>query len=98
MVHSRAVQERVPAAHRAVQVVQVQALRASCSRHWALEQSSSGYDPIISAKTYVDHTTQLLPNQVLYGVPVIHQNTFLGNFTYQQAFPTGGGLQVDMEQ
>ncbi len=52
------------------------------------------YDPLITAKTYVDHTTQLLPNQVLYGVPVIHQNTLLGNFTYQQAFSTGGTVQV----
>jgi outer membrane protein TolC len=52
------------------------------------------YDPLITAKTYVDHTTQLLPNQVLYGVPVIHQNTLLGNFTYQQAFSTGGAVQV----
>lgn len=54
----------------------------------------NNYDPLISAKTYVDHTSQLLPNQVLYGVPVIHQNTFLGNFTYQQAFSTGGAIQV----
>jgi outer membrane protein TolC len=54
----------------------------------------SGFDPIIIGKTYIDHTTQLLPNQVLYGVPVIHQNTFLGNFSYQQAFPTGGGIQA----
>jgi outer membrane protein TolC len=52
------------------------------------------YDPMITAKTYVDHTTQLLPNQVLYGVPVIHQNTFLGNIGYQQAFSTGGAVQV----
>ncbi|HEX4756789.1 MAG TPA: TolC family protein [Terracidiphilus sp.] len=54
----------------------------------------STYDPNINAKTYVDHTTQLLPNRILYGVPVIHQNTFLGNITYSQAFPTGGGIQV----
>jgi outer membrane protein TolC len=52
------------------------------------------YDPMIIGKTYVDHTTQLLPNQVIYGVPVIHQNTFLGNISYQQAFATGGALQV----
>jgi outer membrane protein TolC len=52
------------------------------------------YDPMITAKTYVDHTTQLLPNQVIYGVPVIHQNTFLGNIGYQQAFSTGGAVQV----
>ncbi len=54
----------------------------------------SSYDPLISAKTSVDHTTQLLPNQILYGVPVIHQNTILGDITYSQAFPTGGAIQV----
>ena len=54
----------------------------------------STYDPYINAKTYLDHTTQLLPNQVLYGVPVIHENTFLGNLSYTQAFPTGGSIQV----
>jgi outer membrane protein TolC len=42
----------------------------------------------------VDHLTQLLPNKTIYGVPVIHDNTIEGNLTYQQAFPTGGGLQV----
>lgn len=56
--------------------------------------SVSSYDPFLSATTYVDHTSQLLPNQTLYGVPVIHENTFQGNLTYQQAFPIGGGLQV----
>jgi len=54
----------------------------------------NSYDPFISAKTYVDHTTQLLPNQILYGVPVIHQNTILGDLTYSQAFATGGAIQV----
>jgi outer membrane protein TolC len=54
----------------------------------------NSYDPLVEAKTYVDHTTQLLPNQVLYGVPVIHQNTFLGNLTYSQAFPTGAAIQA----
>ncbi len=56
--------------------------------------SVNSYDPLITGKTYVDHTTQLLPNQVLYGVPVIHQNTFEGNLTYSQAFATGGTIQV----
>ena len=54
----------------------------------------NSYDPFVQAKTYVDHTTQLLPNQILYGVPVIHQNTFEGNFTYSQAFATGAAIQV----
>ena len=56
--------------------------------------SVSTFDPYLNATTYVDHTTQLLPNQTLYGVPVIHQNTILGNVSYSQAFPTGGSLQV----
>ena len=56
--------------------------------------SVSTYDPYITATTSVDHTTQLLPNQTLYGVPVIHLNTITGNFSYQQAFPIGGGIQV----
>jgi len=56
--------------------------------------SVSTYDPFIQAQTYVDHLTQLLPNQTLYSVPVIHENSVVGNFSYQQAFPTGGGLQV----
>jgi outer membrane protein TolC len=56
--------------------------------------SVSTFDPLLNATTYVDHTTQLLPNQTLYGVPVIHQNTILGNVSYSQAFPTGGSLQV----
>jgi outer membrane protein TolC len=56
--------------------------------------SVSSYDPLINAKTSVDHTTQLLPNQILYGVPVIHQNTILGDLTYSQAFPIGGAIQV----
>ncbi len=54
----------------------------------------NSYDPLINAKGSVDHTTQLLPNQILYGVPVIHQNTILGNVTYTQAYATGGTIQV----
>jgi outer membrane protein TolC len=56
--------------------------------------SVSSFDPYLSATAYIDHTTQLLPNQTLYRVPVIHENTILGNFTYAQAFPTGGSLQM----
>jgi outer membrane protein TolC len=56
--------------------------------------SVSSYDPILAATASVDHTSQLLPNQTLYGVPVIHENTVTGNVTYQQAFPIGAGVQV----
>ena len=57
----------------------------------------NSYDPMINAKTYVDHTTQLLPNQTLYGVPVIHQNTFEGTVSYAQAFATGSAIQVEWD-
>jgi len=56
--------------------------------------SVSNYDPFLSVNADVDHTSQLLPNQTLYGVSVIHQNTIAGNFSYSQAFPTGGSIQV----
>ena len=56
--------------------------------------SVSNYDPYISVTSSVDHTSQLLPNKTLYGVPVIHQNTILGNVSYAQAFPTGGSIQA----
>jgi outer membrane protein TolC len=54
----------------------------------------SNYDPFITATTYVDHTTQQLPNQIVSGIPVLHQNTIVGNFSYAQAFPTGGSIQA----
>jgi len=57
----------------------------------------NSYDPMINAKTYVDHTTQLLPNQTLYGVPVIHQNTIEGTVSYAQAFATGSAIQVEWD-
>jgi outer membrane protein TolC len=56
--------------------------------------SVSNYDPYISATSYVDHTSQTLTNKTLYGVPVIHQNTFAADANYSQAFPTGGSIQV----
>jgi outer membrane protein TolC len=56
--------------------------------------SVSTYDPYLSVNADVDHTTQLLPNQTLYGVSVIHQNTITGNVAYSQAFPTGGSVQM----
>jgi outer membrane protein TolC len=56
--------------------------------------SVSSYDPVLSANASVNHNTQLLPNQTIYGVPVIHLNTWQENFAYAQAFPIGGSLQV----
>ena len=53
------------------------------------------YDPFIQVQGYIDHTSQLLTNRQLYGVPVYHLNTALVNANYYQAFPTGTYLQVD---
>jgi outer membrane protein TolC len=54
----------------------------------------SSFDPFISLVADVDHTTQLLANRVVYGVPLIHLNTVTGNIQYSQAFPTGGSIQA----
>lgn len=55
----------------------------------------SSYDPYIIAKIYNDHTSQLLTNQVFYGVPVYHLNENLANISYQQYFPTGTYFETD---
>ncbi len=49
----------------------------------------SSYDPLITANGSVEHYADPLANEVGYGVPVLHQNTILGDFNYSQAFPTG---------
>jgi outer membrane protein TolC len=54
----------------------------------------SNYDPLVQVTAYVDHLTQQIPNQQVLGVPVAKQNTILGNFSYSQAFPTGGSIQA----
>jgi outer membrane protein TolC len=49
----------------------------------------SSYDPTFSANTSLEHFTEPLSNLSIYGTPVLHLNTILGNFGYTQAFPTG---------
>jgi outer membrane protein TolC len=55
----------------------------------------SSYDPYIQATSYVDHTSQLLPNRQIYGVPVYHVNEILANMSYFQSFPTGTYFEAD---
>lgn len=55
----------------------------------------STFDPQIIAQAYIDHTTQQLTNEQIYGVPVFHLNTGLVNASYEQSFPTGSYLEVD---
>jgi outer membrane protein TolC len=57
----------------------------------------SSYDPYINAQLYSDHTSQLLTNQQIFGVPVYHVNTSLFDLSYYQSFPTGTYLEVDWD-
>jgi outer membrane protein TolC len=49
----------------------------------------SSYDPAISGTFSIEHYAQPLSNTVVYGVPILQQNTTIGNIGYTQAFPTG---------
>ncbi|MGA9583911.1 MAG: TolC family protein [Terracidiphilus sp.] len=55
----------------------------------------SSYDPLIQAKVYNDHTSDLLTNRSIYGVPVYKLNTNLGDVSYIQSFPTGTYFEAD---
>jgi outer membrane protein TolC len=55
----------------------------------------SSYDPLIEAKVYNDHYTQLLTNRSVYGVPVYKLNENLGNVSYIESFPTGTYFEAD---
>ena len=57
----------------------------------------SSYDPLIVGQVFVDHSSQQLTNEAVYGVPNYKLNTFLANFTYTQAFPLGTSIQVDFD-
>lgn len=53
-----------------------------------------GFDPVITAQGYVDHTEQELSNFQLEGVNVYKVNTISGGVNYTQSFATGANLQV----
>jgi hypothetical protein len=57
----------------------------------------SSYDPTISAQFNLEHYTEPLANTVVYGVPTLQQHTSNGNIEYAQAFPTGGSIQVILD-
>ncbi|HWH59531.1 MAG TPA: TolC family protein, partial [Terriglobales bacterium] len=54
-----------------------------------------GFDPIITAQTYVDHTEQELSNFQLEGVNVYKVNTISGAVNYEQNFATGTNFHVN---
>ena len=49
----------------------------------------SSFDPTITGNTSLQHLTQPLANISIYGTPVLHTNTIIGNVGFTQAFPTG---------
>ena len=55
------------------------------------------FDPQITGTGSVEHYTDPLSNQVGYGVPILHDNTILGNFTFSQAFPTGTTFALGLD-
>ena len=54
----------------------------------------SSYDPAITGTFSVEHFTEPLSNEVVYGVPTLQQNTTTGNINYTQSFPTGTTLSA----
>ena len=55
------------------------------------------FDPQLSFQAFVDHTTQPLPNPVLYGVPALETNTIEALSQYSQAFPLGTNFAIQYE-
>jgi outer membrane protein TolC len=54
----------------------------------------SSYDPAVTGIFSIEHYAQPLSNTVVYGVPILLQNTTTGNIAYTQAFPTGTSLSA----
>lgn len=55
----------------------------------------NSFDPVVSVKSYVDHTTQQEPNTFTIGVPLLKQNTIDFSSQYSQSFPLGTNIQVN---
>lgn len=52
------------------------------------------YDPSLTGTFSNEHYTQPLANLQIYGVPLLQQNTTIGNVGYSQSFPTGTTLSA----
>ena len=55
----------------------------------------SSFDPYLTFRGYVDHTTVQEANQVLTGVPVLKTNTIEVLSSYSQSFPIGTNLSIN---
>jgi len=54
----------------------------------------SSFDPSLTFRGYVDHTTIQEPNQFLTGVPVLKTNTIEVLSNFSQSFPIGTNLSI----
>jgi outer membrane protein TolC len=57
----------------------------------------SSFDPTVNLVTNLEHFTSPVSNLQTYGVPFLHQNTFMANVNYQQAFPTGTSVIFELD-
>ena len=57
----------------------------------------SSYDPAITGTFSIEHYAQPLSNTVVYGVPILLQNTTIGNIGYTQSFPTGTSISAILD-
>ncbi len=57
----------------------------------------ASYDPAITGTASIEHYAQPLSNTVVYGVPILLQNTTIGNIGYTQAFPTGTSISAILD-
>jgi outer membrane protein TolC len=57
----------------------------------------SSYDPAITGTASIEHYAEPLSNTVVYGVPILRQNTTIGNIGYTQAFPTGTSISAVLD-
>lgn len=55
----------------------------------------NSFDPVLSVKSYMDHTTQQEPNTFTIGVPLLKQNTIDFMTQYSQSFSLGTNIQVN---
>ena len=52
------------------------------------------FDPFLSGTLQEEHANTPLSNTITSGVPFLAQNTFTGNFTYNQGFATGTNMSL----
>jgi outer membrane protein TolC len=57
----------------------------------------SSYDPNITGSVSVEHYTEPLSNQAIYGVPSLQTNTVTTALEYNQAFATGTSFTFDLD-